>query len=100
MKKRDDVIRNGGVAQTTTLPAIAPAPKKKALTQAPSPVRKLVNFDSQEGDLDQVASQEDEEIDLEKPPTPMTLRALQFYNSLKGSQARRSLDPRGNQSIT
>jgi hypothetical protein len=46
MKKRDDVIRNGGVAQTTTLPAIAPAPKKKALTQAPSPVRKLVNFDS------------------------------------------------------
>jgi hypothetical protein len=43
MKKRDDVIRNGG---QPGLPAI---PKRKALTQALSPVKKSVNFDTEAG---------------------------------------------------
>ena len=93
MKKRDDVIRNGG---QPGLPAI---PKRKALTQALSPVKKSVNFDTEAGtsepDQPQTGAEEEEEIDLEKPPTPMTMRALQFYNSIKGSQQRRSLDLRG-----
>lgn len=40
MKKRDDVIRNGG---QPGLPAI---PKRKAMTQASSPAKKSVNFDA------------------------------------------------------
>ena len=40
MKKRDDVIRNGG---QPGLPAI---PKRKAITQASSPAKKSVNFDA------------------------------------------------------
>ena len=80
MKKRDDVIRNGG---QPGLPAIS---KRKAVTQASSPVKKSVNFDAEAGnsepDLPNAGAEEEEEIDLEKPPTPMTMRALQFYNSL------------------
>ena len=73
MKKKDDIARGGATGSKL---------KKTSQTQPQSPIgKKKVRIDDSPDNDDEVSSthsvgEEKVEIDLDKPPTPMTLKAL------------------------
>lgn len=96
MKKRDDAVREGGAKATET---VAPASPKKGSTSpthsdkkkgGASPKRVKIQANTS------VVTSDNSDVEDDKPPTPMTLRAQQFFDSLdagKRYKKAQSFDP-------